>query len=263
MRCVMVIDSYQASLALILGLFVGGVAGYLGSLMISKRMALVGGAFGHLALPGISLALVYNFDVGLGALMFLLVGTGIIWFLHYRTQLPFEALTGVVFSLSLAISFLILPKKELDIALLGDISQLTVLSVALASFFACVIFLLAKKLYNHMILASISTDIAVTEKINLRRENFLYLLCIALVVALGVRIVGGLMTAALVTIPAATSSNISSTLSEYAYRSLLLGSLSCCMGILLHIGTGNPVGPLVIISSGLFFLISLIIRVPR
>ena len=48
----------QLLLSLIAGIFIGGTAGYLGTLMLSKRMALVAGPLGHLTLPGIALALV-------------------------------------------------------------------------------------------------------------------------------------------------------------------------------------------------------------
>ena len=228
--------------------------------MISKRMALVGGAFGHLALPGMSLALVYNFDVGLGALVMLMFGVVGIWLLHYRTQLPLEALTGVMFAVSLAVSFLILPKKEMDVALLGDISLITLQPVIIGCIAATIIFLLVRALYSHLLLVSISEDRAKVQHMSLKRDNFLYLMCIGLVVALGVRIVGGLMTAALVTIPAATSANISRSLFQYAYFSLMLGALSCCMGVVLHFYTGGPVGPLIILSSGAFFLISLFVK---
>ncbi len=255
--------STETILALILGAFVGGVAGYLGSLMISKRMALVGGAFGHLALPGVTLALLYGFDVTLGALLVLTGGIVLIWLLHYRTQLPFEALTGVIFALSLAVSFLVLPKTEMDTALLGDISQVTVPSVLIGCIASLMIYFLVQSVYNNLILGTISEDIATVEGINLQRDNFLYLMCIGLVVALGVRIVGGLMTAALVTIPAATSSNISRSLFQYANISLLLGAISCSAGILLHMSTGYPVGPLIIILSGVLFLVSLVFKVAR
>jgi ABC-type Mn2+/Zn2+ transport system permease subunit len=53
----------QLSLSLTAGIFIGGAAGYLGSLMLSKRMALVAGPLGHLTLPGIALALLYDFNV--------------------------------------------------------------------------------------------------------------------------------------------------------------------------------------------------------
>lgn len=256
----MIIDSYHLMLALVLGFFVGGIAGYLGSLMLTKRMALVGGALGHLALPGVSLALLYHFDVGLGAFLFLFFGIFFIWLLTIVTEFSFEALTGVVFSVSLAFAFLILPKKEFDIALLGDVSGLTLNSVALSCFGALLLFLLVWKIYSKVILMNISKDLAAVGHINLKLVDFIFLFCIGCTVALGVRIVGGLMTAALVTIPAATSTNMTTTLRSYGFLSLLLGSVSCASGILLHAFLNLPVGPLIIISSGLLFFLSLFIR---
>ena len=64
----------QFILSLISGIFIGGVAGYLGSLMLTKRMALVGDALGHVALPGMGLALLFGFNVSFGAFLFLLLG---------------------------------------------------------------------------------------------------------------------------------------------------------------------------------------------
>jgi ABC-type Mn2+/Zn2+ transport system permease subunit len=64
----------QLLMSLISGIFIGGAAGYLGSLMLSRRMALVAGPLGHLTLPGIALALMYGFDVSLGAFPFVILG---------------------------------------------------------------------------------------------------------------------------------------------------------------------------------------------
>ena len=41
------------TLGLIAGAFIGSTAGYLGSIMLSKHMALVGDALSHVALPGL------------------------------------------------------------------------------------------------------------------------------------------------------------------------------------------------------------------
>ncbi len=58
--------------SLITAIFIGGAAGYLGSLMVTKRMALVGDALGHVALPGMGLALLFGLNVSVGA--FILTG---------------------------------------------------------------------------------------------------------------------------------------------------------------------------------------------
>jgi zinc transport system permease protein len=64
------------------------------------------------------------------------------------------------------------------------------------------------------------------------KNNFIFLACIALTVALGVRVVGGLLTAALVAIPASTSRNLSQNLFQYSYGGMILGSLAGILGIL-------------------------------
>lgn len=247
-------------LALILGGSIGAVAGYLGSLMLSKRMALMGGALGHLTLPGVALALLYDFDVSLGATLFLAFGVLVIWLLELKTKLHLEALTAVVFSASLATAFLFLPKDETDIALLGDVSQISFTTVLITVVISLLIFFAVKFIYSNLVLASISTDLAQTSGVNLKLVNTIYLICIALTVALGVRIVGGLMTAALLAIPACTAKNISSNLSEYTLTSAVAGFLSCIFGIAAYAITDIPAGPLIIIASAVLFLASVVKR---
>ncbi|HOM33376.1 MAG TPA: metal ABC transporter permease, partial [Candidatus Paceibacterota bacterium] len=53
---------FQFLYILITGILIGGVAGYLGTLTISKRMALSIDPLGHLALPGVALGLLYGLD---------------------------------------------------------------------------------------------------------------------------------------------------------------------------------------------------------
>ena len=246
--------------ALIVGGFVGGIAGYIGSLMLSKRMALMGGALGHLTLPGISLALLYNFDVSIGAIIFLTFGILLIWILEKKTKLPLEALTATVFASSISIAFLFLPKEEALIALIGDVSQISTFAVIITISTSLIVFFISKYIYSKVILMNISEDLAQSIGINTSIYNLIYLTCIALTVGVGVRVVGGLMTAALVAIPASTSKNISNNLFQYSYISAVLGILSCIVGIAGSMIIGFPAGPLIIISSTFFFLISIFFR---
>lgn len=246
--------------ALLVGASVGTVAGYIGSLMLTKRMALMGGALGHLTLPGVALGLLYGFDVSIGALGFLLVGILFIWFLEKHTQLPFEATTAVVFTTFLAAAFLFLPHEETHAALLGDISKISLPIALIASTLCLLTFFIIFFVYKKLVLIGISPDLAKVEGINSSRYNLLYLLCIALVIALGVRIVGGLMTASLVAIPAATSKNLSCSLKGYGFLSALFGGVSCLFGIIVAQTISIPVGPSIILCSSLLFVGSLGIK---
>lgn len=252
--------STEILLALILSGTIGAIAGYLGSLMLSKRMALMGGALGHMTLPGVALALLYDFDVSVGATLFLAFGVLFIWLLEQKTHLHLEALTAVVFSASLAAAFLFLPKEEIDIALLGDVSQIIPATVLITVIISLLLFFTVKKIYSSMVLASISSDLAQTSGVNLKLNNALYLLCIAVTVALGVRIVGGLMTATLLAIPACTAKNISRNLSQYTIISTIAGGLACILGVIAYAILDIPAGPLIIIASALLFLASIFIQ---
>ena len=250
----------QFLMSLTSGIAIGGAAGYLGSLMLSRRMALVAGPLGHLTLPGIALALLYGFDVSLGAFPFVILGIVLIWLFEMRTKLPMEALTALVFASGVAVAFLFLPVEQAETALVGDISRVgfreTVISVAVA----LVLFFVIKKIYPKMVLINVSEDLAGSEGINVKKYNLIYLLLIAVIVALGVKMVGGLMTAALVAIPPSTARNLSRKLSHYAFGAMLIGSLSSAAGIVLFKLTGFSAGPLIILVSAAIFLASLFFK---
>jgi len=246
--------------ALIIAAAVGGVAGYIGSLMVTKRMALMGGALGHLTLPGVAIALRYGFDVSLGALAFLSIGIFIVWILEQQTQLPTEALTALVFASSLSIAFLYLPHEETEHALLGNITQISFTTCIITTVAAFMVFFVIRYMYKKLVLMSISNDLAQVDGVNVGYFQLIYLICIACMIAMGVRIVGGLMTAALVAIPACTSRNVCNYLNCYAYKSLFFGSLACIIGVLISVYSTIPVGPAIIITSTGIFLLSIFIK---
>lgn len=250
----------QFWLSLITTIFVGGAAGYLGSLMLTKRMALVGDALGHVALPGIGLALLLGLNVSLGAFVFLLAGVLLIWFLEKKTYLATETLVGVIFVLSLAVGFLITPQPELLEALIGDISKTSLADAAISIILSVLVLFMIKKIYSKIILASVSEDLAVAEGISIAKYNFIYLLAIAIIVALGVRVVGSLLIGALVIVPAAASRIISSNMRQYVFWSAFFGILSCILGILLSKIINFSVGPLIILICVLFFGICLVFK---
>ena len=250
----------QLILNLITAIFIGGSAGYLGSLMLSKRMALVAGPLGHLTLPGIAIALMYGFNVSLGAFPFVLLGIFFIWLIELRTKLPMEALTAVVFASGVAIAFLFLPIEQAEATLIGDISKTSFLEMIISVFVATLLLIVVKIIYPKMVLINVSEDLAKAEGINVKKYNLIYLVCISIIVALGVKMVGGLLTAALVSIPTAAARNMSQNLSQYTYGSLLIGVLSAFFGIMLFKLTTFPPGPLIIIVSTTFFLFSLILK---
>jgi len=252
--------TYQLFLSLISGMFVGGVAGYLGTLMLSKKMSVVAGPLAHLALPGVALAIVYDFSLSLGAFPFVILGAILIWVLEKKTKLPMENLAAIIFASGLGSALLILPIGEAEEALVGNIMNISPIEAFMTIILSILIFYIVLKIYKKMMLMNIYEDLAVVEGINTSLYNLLYLLSIAVVVALGVYLVGGLITAALIAIPAAAARNISSGMTIYKVSAISFGALAAVSGILIGHFYHLPTGPIVILSGVFFFIISIAFR---
>jgi len=247
----------QLLLSIICGIFIGAAAGYLGTLMLEKRMALVAGPLGHLALPGVALALIYGFDMSLGAFPFIILGIILIWFLELKTKLPMEALTAIIFAAGVAIAFLFLPIEQAEAALVGNIIEVSFWEVIFTLILCLLIVIIIKKIFPKMILINIYEDLAKAEGINVKKYNFLYLFCIAIIVSLAVRLVGGLLTAALFAIPVCASRNFSHNMKQYSFLAPFFGVIAVIVGIFIFKITAFPVGPLVILTSTIIFIISI------
>jgi len=246
--------------SLIVGVFVGFSAGYLGSIMVLEKMALVGDALSHVALPGLALGLLFNFNPFLGAFAVLFASAVIIWYLGRVTKLSFETLVGTVFTLALAIGILLVPQPDLLEALFGDITQVGFIDAVVAVVVSIIVVSLSRLIYKNIVLGLISEELAISKGINIARTNLLYLLLVSLTVSIGIKITGTLLVGFLVVTPAAAARTISSNLSRYLALSAVFGAVSSVAGILLSSYLGFLPGPLVVLSGVAVFIAVVMVR---
>ena len=251
--------TFQLALSLISGIFIAGSAAYLGTLMLSRKMAVVAGPLGHLALPGAALAIVYGFSISLGAFPFVVLGILAIWLLEIRTKLAMEALTAIVFATGVATAFLFLPIDKAEAALVGDIAKVGIYETLASVILGTIVVVTINRSYSKIMLINIHEDVAKTEGVNVKLYNLVYLSAIAIIVALGVDLVGGLMTAAIVAIPAAAARNVSRTLGQFGVLSGLFGVISAAVGIIVSTLASLPAGPLVILTSAVIFMVTVVL----
>lgn len=246
--------------SLIVGVFVGFSAGYLGSIMVLEKMALVGDALSHVALPGLALGLMFNFNPFFGAFAFLFTSAVVIWHLGRVTKLSFETLVGTVFTLALAIGILLVPTPDLLEALFGDITNVGLIDAIIAVAISITVVSLSRLIYKKIVLSLISEELAISKGINVARTNLLYLLLVSLTVAVGIKITGTLLVGFLVVTPAAAARIISSNLSRYFALSSIFGAISSTFGILLSSYFNFLPGPLVVLSGVTIFVAVVIMR---
>jgi ABC-type Mn2+/Zn2+ transport system permease subunit len=247
--------------SLIVAATVGVSAGYLGSIMVLEKMALVGDALSHVALPGLALGVLFNFNPLVGGFAFLFVSAVLVWHLGRVTKLSFETLVGATFTLSLAIGILLFPNLEtLEEALFGDITAVGITEAVAAVLISVAVIFLTRLIYRKIVLGLISEELAISKGISIAKTNLLYLLLVSLTVAMGIQITGTLLVGFLVVTPAAAAKIISATLSRYLMLSSVFGAISAISGILLSSYFNIPPGPLVVISGIAVFVAVIIIR---
>ncbi len=247
-------------LSLTIGIFVGLSAGYLGSLMVLKRMALVGDALSHVALPGLALGILYHFNPFIGAFAFLFGCALVVWHVERITRLSIETIVGAMFTLALAVGILIIPQPDLLEALFGDITKVTLIDAAVAVIVGTFAVLVTRAVYKKLVLGMISEELAISSGINVAKTNLVYLLLVSLVVAIGIKIAGSLLVGFLVIVPAATAKNVSSSLFRYAVLSSTFGIISSFSGVLLADTLTLPSGPLVVLSGVVVFMTTVVMK---
>src|SRR3989440_12286601 len=161
--------------SLVAGIFVGFAAGYVGSLMVLKRMALVGDALSHVALPGLALGILLNFNPFLGAFAFLFAAAILTWYIEKTTRLFPESIVGVLFVTALAVGILITPEVDLLEALFGDITTVTLVNALLAVGISVPIVVVSQLVYQRVVLSILSEELSQTKRGNVRLGHFFYL----------------------------------------------------------------------------------------
>jgi zinc transport system permease protein len=248
------------ALAMLVAVCAAIAMGYLGVFVIFKRVALVGDALSHVALPGMAAALALGVDVLWGAIPALLLAAVAVYYVSKATRLYEEAIVGIVFSLALAGGVLLIRGKDLEAALFGDILHLGAWEIVVTVFLSALILILMIAFHRSLALSSFSSDLARANGIPVERTNLLFLVMLALAVALGVKVVGTLLVGSLVVIPASAASNLARSLKALTVLSVVFAVASVVLGLLAaHFFAALP-GPMVVLFEGGLFGVSMLMK---
>ena len=245
-----------------IAVLVGIASGSVGPFILLRRMALVGDALSHVALPGIALALLYGADPFYGVIIFLTVAALLIFWLEGNSRIPPDAIVGLLFTASLAVGILIIPNADIIESLFGafPVLSLSFLLVILSA--SAVLSLLCFVLAKPFLFRLVSPDLADVHGVG-RKFDLALLLIFALIVALGIKLVGTLLMGALTIIPAAVAKNVSRSIRGNVILSALLGGAISVGGMWMADNLRLLPGPSIILFGVGIFLLSLVIGLKR
>ena len=250
--------------ALLAGLLSGAMGGLLGSVAVLRQLSFFSDALGHSALLGLALGVVLGLDPTLVLIPFAVLFALVVNTLVQRSRLPADALLNIIYSSSLALAVVVLSRVprtagNLQSLLFGDIlgvsaSDLLVLTVLLV----VVVGVLGVSLRAQM-LVSLDEPLARSRGVAVEAQRLLFVILLAMVVALSIKTVGVLLISAFVVMPASAARLLSRSFGSYLLLSSVLGAVGAVLGVLASAAFNLPSGPAVVIVQLLGFVVALLV----
>jgi len=249
--------------ALIAGLVVALVAGPLGSFVVWRRMAYFGDSLSHSALLGIALGILVGINTTLSLLIVCLAIAALVVWMESRQRLSHDTLLGIFAHSSLSLGLVALSliqglRIDLMAYLFGDILAVTTTELywIMAGGIAMLIALLM--IWRPLLALTVNEDLAQVEGVRIDLMRLLFMLLMALVVAVSIKLVGVLLITSLLIIPAAVARQFARSPEQMALLAALAGGISVLGGMFVSLQWDTPTGPsIVVVASLLFFLVNL------
>ncbi len=245
--------------AVVAGLLVGGVASYYGVFVVQQRLSFLGAGLAHAALGGVSLGLLLNTEPLIVAIPFtILVAIAINW-VRENTRLAADTAIGILFAsaVSLGIIFLSLRDHGSGDAfayLFGSILTVSRMDVwAAVAVFIAALFTL-RKAWGRWAYSTFDEEAAVADGIRTSRDQYLLSVLLAVTIVVAIKVVGILLIAAFLVIPAASARLLSHTFASMTVTAVVTGISSVFVGLVLSYSWDLPAGAVIILCQTTFFL---------
>lgn len=265
------------------------ICGVISSMVVSNRMAFFSDALAHCAFAGVSLGLILyviglltNTGILAVTIIFGVLVGALIAYVREMTSLASDTVIGVFFAGAMGLGAVLLKVvSSLGVSgafspenfLFGDIIAINGVDIVYLTLLAAVMVALLCWLYNRLVFASFSPSLARSRNFPVSFGNYLFIILLALIVNVCLKVVGVLLINALLVIPGATAAVLARNLRQFFWLSVALsltaglGGLAIGSNVVFKI-QGHNVSPasggvIVVLGVALFFLAMLLIRIVR
>ncbi|MFQ5986490.1 MAG: metal ABC transporter permease [Thermoplasmata archaeon] len=257
MTLVELLQMEVVQLALVAGVLVAVSAGLIGSFVVLRGMSLLGDSLAHASFAGIALGLVLGLAPFPFALLSAIVAGLAIHLLEHRGITRGDTAIGIIFAGGLGVGVILATiagfDQELLEAFFGSIGAVTAADLLLLGGLLGVLLVALVGLYKEYVYLTFDEETAEASGLPTHALNVLFVVLTAVAVVAAIRIVGVLLVASLLILPAAASQYISGSFRQSVVLAVLFAVTATLLGILLaFLLAWPPGGAVVLISLALF-----------
>ena len=240
------------------GVGVALVAGPLGAFVVWRRMVYFGAAMAHSALLGVALGLLLGFDVNVAVIAVCGTLAALVVAVERRRGLATDTVLGIVAHVSLAVALVALAfmetlRVDLLAYLFGDILAVTrgdlvwIYGGGLAALAAMV------AMWRPLLAATVHEELAEVEGVPVTAVRLAFMLLVAVVIAVGLKVVGLLLITSLLIVPAAAARRVARTPEQMALAASAIGCVAVAAGLYGSLRWDSPAGPSIVVAAALLF----------
>ncbi|KUJ71393.1 metal ABC transporter permease [Thiomicrospira sp. WB1] len=247
------------------GLLLAVIAAPLGVFVVWQKQSYFGAALAHSALLGVSLGLWWQLDLTLAVIAVSILAALSIDWLSRHTRLPSDTLLGIFAHASLALALILISLQQptqIDLMayLFGDILSLQTGELVGILILGLWIGRFVWRHWSDMLNLTLNSDLAQIEGIDTRALQRHYLLLLAILIGLAIKVVGVLLITSLLIMPAASARRFARSPETMLTGAMLLGVISVLGGLLASFLWDLPTGPAIVAAATVLFLTSLLKR---
>lgn len=249
--------------ALLGGIGVAIVAGPVGCFIIWRRLAYFGDTLSHSALLGVAMALLLELNITLSVFFISLVVSLLLLLLQKRASLSSDALLGLLAHATLAVGLVVLAfmtwvRVDLMGFLFGDILAVTTRDLAIIWLGGVAVLAGLSLIWRRLFAATVNYELAKAEGAKPDVTNIIFMILVAAVIAVSMKLVGVLLITALLIIPAATARRFSRSPEHMAFIAAAVGAISVFVGLNGSLQWDTPAGPSIVVAALAGFIVSVI-----
>lgn len=258
----MILDDFFIR-AIIAGVGVALVAGPLGCFIVWRRMAYFGDTMAHSALLGVALGFLGDIQPTIGVIVVTTLIALVLISLQQRPWLSSDTLLGILSHAALSLGLVaigLMAWLRLDLLsyLFGDILAVTRMDIMWIYAGGAVILVTLAMIWRPLLASTVHEDLARAEGVPALRVKVIFMLLIALVIALAMKLVGVLLITSLLIIPAATARRYARTPERMAVIAAGVGAVAVVLGLQGSLHLDTPSGPSIVVAAGALFAVSLL-----
>ncbi len=246
--------------ALVAGVFVAVLLGWLGTFIVTRKMSLIGDGIAHASLAGIALALLVGWTPIPTATIISIFIACLIYFLEKKTNISSDMAIAVVFTTGMAVGIILLHfyqgyQPELVSYLFGNILTINIDDLWNIITIGLIILICLFIFYRKILFSTLDPIGAYLSGLKPWVYDLMLYISTAVTIILSIKLIGIILVSALLVTPSAIAKFFARSFKHFTLLAIVISAFIVFIGLLASYYLDFPSGATIVLTGTVLFLL--------